>query len=191
MRFETVVGGLLLTVVLATLAVTATGCGGGSRSPSVARLGVSSSTSSSASGSPSSSGSSEAHLLQFAQCMRSHGFADYPDPIIMANGQPGFDKAAGSSDLNPHLAKVQAALNACRHYAGFVLPSASQRSQARAQMLKYSECMRLHGLPDFPDPNAQGELTVSGIDPNSPQYQASHKACASLAAWPGAGAAGP
>src|ERR1700739_4111271 len=53
----------------------------------------------------------------------------------------------------------------------------------------YSQCMRGHGLPNFPDPNSQGaiELKASSgsganqIDPNSPQYIAAQKACQKLA----------
>ena len=33
--------------------------------------------------------------------------------------------------------------------------------------LKLSECMRANGVPNFPDPNGQGVIQGSGIDPNS------------------------
>jgi hypothetical protein len=39
--------------------------------------------------------------------------------------------------------------------------------------------MRAHGLPSFPDPTRSG-LTLSGIDPNSPRFQAAQKVCRSL-----------
>jgi CubicO group peptidase (beta-lactamase class C family) len=47
----------------------------------------------------------------------------------------------------------------------------------------YSQCMRSHGAPNFPDPVA-GHITLtpaSGIDPTSRQFQAASQACASLA----------
>lgn len=54
-------------------------------------------------------------------------------------------------------------------------------------LLAYSQCMRSHGLPDFPDPNSQGVIegksssasggNASDLNPNSPTYQAAQKAC--------------
>jgi hypothetical protein len=48
--------------------------------------------------------------------------------------------------------------------------------------LAYSQCMRSHGVPDFPDPNKQGNLVIQGaaggdLDPNSPLYEKAQKAC--------------
>ena len=43
-----------------------------------------------------------------------------------------------------------------------------------ANALKYTDCMRSHGEPDFPDPNSQGmiKINVTGImGPNSPEFQ--------------------
>jgi hypothetical protein len=58
-------------------------------------------------------------------------------------------------------------------------------SNEAAQALAYSQCMRDHGITDFPDPDANGGLTISAspgsnLDPNSPQYQAADEACKSL-----------
>jgi hypothetical protein len=54
---------------------------------------------------------------------------------------------------------------------------------ASSQMLAYSTCMRAHGEPKFPDPNAQGQvkqqLRVSGIDVSSPRFQAADAVCRS------------
>jgi hypothetical protein len=55
--------------------------------------------------------------------------------------------------------------------------------------LAYSRCMRAHGISKFPDPNAQGNLSVNagpgtGIDPNSPQFKAADNACKSLMSPP-------
>jgi hypothetical protein len=46
--------------------------------------------------------------------------------------------------------------------------------------LAFSQCMRSHGVPNFPDPNAQGDLTIgpsSGLDPGSAKFQAAQSAC--------------
>ena len=44
--------------------------------------------------------------------------------------------------------------------------------------LKLSQCMRAHGVPNFPDPNGQGVIQGSGIDPNSSQFQKAQQTCA-------------
>src|SRR5215468_7255891 len=49
----------------------------------------------------------------------------------------------------------------------------------------FSACMRSHGVPNFPDPDAQGRLRLqggpgTGINPDSPQFQAAQKACHKL-----------
>ncbi len=58
--------------------------------------------------------------------------------------------------------------------------------------LAFARCMRAHGVPDFPDPNGRnGQLGPgSGIDPNSPAFQAAiNGPCLSLAppGWVGSG----
>jgi hypothetical protein len=54
-----------------------------------------------------------------------------------------------------------------------------------AQLLQYSECMRSHGITDFPDPqSSNGRVGISikagpgsDLNPNNPQFQAAQKAC--------------
>lgn len=48
---------------------------------------------------------------------------------------------------------------------------------------KFAACMRAHGVPNFPDPSAQGAIQIgsgSGIDPNSPTFQAAQTTCQKL-----------
>jgi hypothetical protein len=48
--------------------------------------------------------------------------------------------------------------------------------------LAYSQCMRAHGITNFPDPNSSGGISISGnsgINASSSQYQAASKACQS------------
>lgn len=57
---------------------------------------------------------------------------------------------------------------------------ATTPSQA-SQMLAFSRCMRSHGEPTFPDPDAHGQikqqLRASGIDENTPRDQTAVSAC--------------
>jgi hypothetical protein len=66
-------------------------------------------------------------------------------------------------------------------------PSASATSpgSAKASALAYARCMRGHGITDFPDPDAHGDLSLdpkpgSDLDPNNPAYKAANSACTSL-----------
>lgn len=46
-------------------------------------------------------------------------------------------------------------------------------------LVKFSECMRSHGITNFPDPHG-GTITFNvadGIDPNSPTFKAAQQAC--------------
>ena len=47
-----------------------------------------------------------------------------------------------------------------------------------ANLLKFSQCMRANGEPNFPDPNGQGVIQGSGLNPQSAQFQAAQKKCA-------------
>ena len=54
--------------------------------------------------------------------------------------------------------------------------------------LAFSDCMRSHGVPSFPDPSAGGELNISpqsGVNPRSPVFQAAQRACRKLLPFKG------
>jgi hypothetical protein len=64
----------------------------------------------------------------------------------------------------------------------------SSGGAGKASGLAYSQCMRSHGVTNFPDPNSSGGISISpgsGVNPNSPQYAAATRACKSKAPSPG------
>lgn len=113
--------------------------------------------------------------------MRAHGLAGFPDPSssgsISILVQPG-------SDLNPHSPQFQAAQNACKSLAPSGNLTPVQEAAANARALKYSQCMRSHGIADFPDPDGRGTLTIDegtgDLDPNSTRFKAAENACQGL-----------
>src|SRR6476660_4214658 len=154
---------LLLSSVLvgAAFSLLAAGCGGGG-SPRVANVATSTTA---ATTTPTQNG-----LLAFSQCMRSNGMPNFPDPQRFVRG---------NVKLTIHqLAPSQAAMSACNH----LLPTnggsgsgetAQQQRIKRADGLSFARCMRSHGVSRFPDPTAQGDLSVEmvraqGIDVHSP-----------------------
>jgi hypothetical protein len=130
------------------------------------------------SGSGSSEDASQSQL-QFAQCMRAHGEPEFPDP----SPGGGFLNAISASGINAQSPTYQAALQACKKYtpAGNMTPAQSAADDADG--LRFSQCIRAHGVPNYPDPSTgpAGEQAIDlrgrGIDLRSPTFQAANKAC--------------
>lgn len=63
-------------------------------------------------------------------------------------------------------------------------PTGTAISARYSQALKFSECMRSHGVTSFPDPSAGGGIQLqssSGINPFSPAFKAAQGACRRIA----------
>ena len=64
--------------------------------------------------------------------------------------------------------------------------AAGRAARSASSSLAFSACMRSHGVHNFPDPSAGSngqQVTIqqgSGIDPNSPAFQAAQRSCQSL-----------
>ena len=75
------------------------------------------------------------------------------------------------------------ALAACASGAGAGTGTGTTNNQAAySTALKLANCMRGHGVPDFPDPGAAGGPQVavvpsSKLNPQSPAFEAATKAC--------------
>jgi hypothetical protein len=137
-------------------------------------------------GSPTSSASTESRYQQavaYSKCMRSHGDPAWPDP----GPQGAFPNNNGSLDRSS--AAYKAAANACKGLAPTAGIPPAQQQQAFSQFLKYSACMRAHGIPKFPDPTQDGGgvgIQISGnIGQHTPQFKAANQACRSLQPGPG------
>jgi hypothetical protein len=128
--------------------------------------------------------------ISYAQCMRSHGEPSWPDP----NSQGSFVFGNASTPFDPSSPQYQSANKACQK----LLPNGrmgftpAELQQAMSKALKFSACMRSHGIANFPDPVARNGAVIisgSGIDPNSPQLQSARQACRSLSLLGGDGPA--
>jgi hypothetical protein len=157
--------GLLAAVALAGLIMLG-GCGGsGNGDPG--QSGSASSSSPAQAG--SSSGASQSGAVAFAQCVRSHGVPDFPDP------QNGHFLISGADQNNPNF---NSAVQACQHLLG--PGGASNGGSNNSQLLAFAHCMQTHGVPKFPDPTANGAIGLpAGVDPNSPQFQRAWQECQS------------
>jgi hypothetical protein len=92
------------------------------------------------------------------QCFRSNGMPNLPDPQIDRDGQVKFPEGTPEPS--------ERALRACQSVIDRLPPSArGERQQNPANMpalLRFGQCMRAHGLADFPDPRADGVFYLAG-----------------------------
>jgi hypothetical protein len=114
--------------------------------------------------------------VEFADCMRTHGVQDFPDPS--AGG--GFDFQ--SSGVNPSSPAFESAQRTCAKYAP-VAPALNRRLSAAQdqRLLSLSRCMRAHGVPSFPDPTPSKPIAAKQatlrLDPSSPGFQKAAATC--------------
>jgi hypothetical protein len=107
--------------------------------------------------------------LRFSQCMRAHGVTNFPDPT--AKGQ-----SPTSDHVNKRSPAFQTAVQAC-HPQMTVMADLKPKTSP-AQELREAECMRTHGVPNFPDPLRGGGYDYPGsINPNSPAFQRASNEC--------------
>jgi hypothetical protein len=119
--------------------------------------------------------------------MRSNDVPNFPDPLP---GQVAA-KFPSAQDLGVSTSLYQAAQNACQHLLpnGGSAPSQAEVQQELNGMRSFSQCMRSHGVPNWPDPtvDSQGrpvfDLAGAGIsqsDARSRQLTAEMHDCGHL-----------
>jgi hypothetical protein len=159
-----------LAAAIASIALLAAGCG----------------SSSPASPNAASAASFTAAAFKYSSCMRNHGLSSFPDPTMTDHNGQQVAYLTATIPINPSPA-FKSAQNACRG----ILPTPinasaaqlAQQQQAREQhLLAFAKCLRSHGIPDFPDPTSQGQLTLemvnaAGIDLHAPTVLTAAKSC--------------
>jgi hypothetical protein len=133
---------------LAMVALISAGCG--SNGPS--ETGTASS-----SGSTPAASSAREKPLKFAQCMRDNGVSEFPDPD--ASGELTIDGIANGSSLDTDSAVFKKALGACKDLEPSGFTGHKRSTQQQRTALKFAQCIRDHGVKDFPDPDT-GEPMV-------------------------------
>jgi hypothetical protein len=159
-------------VAFAAFALLGAGCSGGG---SAGVASVASSTTA-----PTST-TTQNVAVAFSHCMRSNGVPTFPDPSRV---DPHALKTTAQhlAATNPRFA---AAARACNHLlpnGGSSQETAQQDRTRLADELSFARCMRSHGVTRFPDPKAEGGLTVEmvqaqGIDVHSPAVLRVVRAC--------------
>ena len=157
-----------LAAAIASVALLAAGCG----------------SSSPASPNTASPASFTTAAFKYASCMRDQGLSSFPDPSMTDyDGQQVAYLATPSSLVASPAFK--AANKVCQKILTPVLDTTGNLAAqaAREQHLAaFARCMRNHGVPGFPDPTNQGQLTQqmiasAGVDLNSPAVFTAVKTC--------------
>jgi hypothetical protein len=98
-------------------------------------------------------------VIKFADCMRSHGVPNFPDPSAS-----GGIHISSSSGINLQSPAFQSAQNACSKLLPGGGPGGPGVSASRRlAMVKLAQCMRKHGLATFPDPTATAPAPGAGL----------------------------
>jgi hypothetical protein len=141
------------SITAAVVVLLGAACGGGRTAA------AGSATAAASAGSPSA--------VAYARCMRSHGVPDYPDP-----GGDGQLPKTSAQQLGVSGPRFQAAEQACQPRYPASSGSLQQLvqecettgdcpqavvQQALTAMRPFAQCMRSHGVPDFPDPTLDSE----------------------------------
>ncbi|HTX00661.1 MAG TPA: hypothetical protein VMD59_17915 [Acidimicrobiales bacterium] len=154
-----------LVAALMVLAMSVAACGG-SPPTSVASLGSTTTTR------PTSvAQTASAAALRYANCLRAHGFPNYPDSAVsVIGGQVEIHVPLGIKS-EPEFGLASQACSG--ELPGGPPPAKHVNVQAE---LEYARCMRSHGISDFPDPLTGGGFHIT-FDTNSPQFESADRAC--------------
>jgi hypothetical protein len=139
-------------------------------------------SSASSGSSPHARGSSSSpSAVAYSACMRSQGVPNFPDP----NGSGEIPKAT-AQQFGVSSSQYQTAQTACAH----LLPDSGEASPVEiAQMMSgmrgFAQCMRAHGVSNWPDPSTDRAghpvfYLHNKVDANSPRIMTTIHACLPL-----------
>jgi hypothetical protein len=118
---------------------------------------------------------------EWANCMRANGDPNQTDPTIDQYGVINITMQGASQAVS---SEVHGSSGPCGQYevaaedalraANPVAPPPTQ-----AELVQYVDCMRTHGVPNYPDPGSSGDTKFNGtgVDPNSPFVVNANKIC--------------
>ena len=96
-------------------------------------------------------------FVEYADCMRSHGVPNFPDP----SGGGGINIAG--TGINPQAPSFKAARASCTKLLPGGGPGGRHATeQQKTEMVDTAECMRRHGITDFPDPTTTPPSSPAG-----------------------------
>ena len=118
-----------------------------------------------------SGASPDANIAAIVGCYRAHGDPSFPDPVYdPGDGRWHFAISPASAPVSTQ--------QACQHLFPAVNPSPPVPQAQFQKLVRFSQCVRAHGLPSWPDPNPQGEFPLpQSLTQKSPAQEHAFKAC--------------
>jgi hypothetical protein len=105
--------------------------------------------------------------VEFSQCMRSNGVSDFPDPG--ASGRLTLDAVANGSSVDTNAPAFKQAISACKRLEPTGFTGGRRSSAQQSAALKFAQCVREHGVADYPDPAVGQPLVDTNRIPSSAQ----------------------
>jgi hypothetical protein len=154
-----------ILALVATAAIALAGCTGGGGGNAAAT--------------PTAS-SNRAAALELAKCMRANGFPNFPDPVQDDQGRWYFPPET-AGDWQP----AEACRPLVHDWKIAFSDGKAVTAEDLAKLREYSKCMHDHGIEDFPDPDADGNIELPErlrtlADNQDPTFMAAARACESL-----------
>ncbi|MEU4248001.1 hypothetical protein AB0F15_11360 [Amycolatopsis sp. NPDC026612] len=121
---------------------------------------------------------------EYSQCVRDHGVPAYPDMVVIGGHLTLPDNAEGDAGSSA-LRAAPAAQQACQPILAR-LPAEAQKENApsaqdREKLLEFARCLRQNGIPEWPDPRADGSFPIAGTpladETKSARMQTATQAC--------------
>jgi hypothetical protein len=156
-----------LPVAAAVLAagLLAAGCGGSPSTPSLNK--------------PTGGAQAGSQAIAYSRCMRSHGVPSFPDPTISRSGG-----GVGIGLSIPASVSASPAFKTAQQACAKLAPggpggggAAPVTAQQHREIVQFAACVRAHGVPDFPDPDAAGTFHLVNINTNSPAFTTATQKC--------------
>jgi hypothetical protein len=156
---------LPVAAAAAAAGLLAAACGGSPSTPSANK--------------PTGQPQAASQAIAYSRCMRSHGVPSFPDPSISRSGG-GVGISLGIPASVSASPAFKTAQQACAKLApggsggGGAAPVTAQQHR---EIVQFAACMRSHGVPDFPDPDATGTFHLVHINTQAPAFTAAVNKC--------------
>ena len=138
------------------------------------------------SGGAAAGDTARAQAVRFSQCMRDNGVGEFPDPD--ASGELTIDAVANDASVDTGSAAFEGALEACKDLKPPGFTGTQRDAEQQRTALRFAQCIREHGVQDFPDPTPDSPLVDTNRIPSANTeggmsiLNAAMKACADAAA---------
>jgi hypothetical protein len=116
--------------------------------------------------------------MRFAECLRDEGVTDFPDPD--SSGTYSYDGLVNEAVIDPESAAWKTAIAACNDLQPSGFMGRRRTAEQQEHAVEFAQCMRENGVPDFPDPTAEGPLIDTNRIPSAADDAGVHRVDAAM-----------